>query len=135
MVSINRIGDSDKDKNGWKMENVHDFTKWIRDNESKSNDGIEALSAVMSIGTDVASAACVKWFREQGWSQERVGALTDAICERIVRSCREGKDSVVRDCAQVFAGTGNIMMVMMLAFVSYSIIGVEVANGLIAENE
>lgn len=135
MVSINRIGDGGKEKNGWNMENVHDFTKWIRDNESKSNEGIEALNAVMSIGTDVASAACVKWFRERGWSQERVSALTDSICERIISSCKNGKESVVRDCATVFAGTGNIMMVMMLAFVSYSIIGVEVANGLIAENE
>lgn len=118
----------------WKMENISDFKKWIADNKFKTDEGLEAMKQVMSIGCDIASAAAVKWFREKGMEQAWVSARVSQISDAIVNGCDEGKESVVKDCATLYAGTGNVMMVMMMAFVSYSLIGVNVAESLIGSD-
>jgi hypothetical protein len=133
MVDSNRWFQGNKDVSGFDMSNVADFKRWIEDNKSKTNEGLEALQAVMSIGTDVASAACVKRFRDKGKEQTEVAALTSEICDKIIAACNENKSEVVKDCASLFAGTGNTALVMMMGFVCYSIIGINVADELMDE--
>lgn len=118
---------------GWNNNNLENFTKWIDDNKSKSDQGCEAMKAVMKMGSDIASAAAVQWFRDKGkMKQDEVAALSDEIVKRIVEQCSDRQENVIRDCASLFAGTGNAGMVMMMAFVSYSLIGVHVAESLMA---
>jgi hypothetical protein len=119
----------------WKMNNVHDFQKWIADNKDKTDEGLQALKSVMSIGNDVASAAIVKRLRDTGFSQAEVAGMADSICDKVLDECVAGRESVIRDCASIFAGTGNTLLVMMIAFVSYSLIGFKIADELASSRE
>jgi hypothetical protein len=134
MVDSNRIREH-FNKSKLNMENAHDFKKWIDDNKGKAEDGCDAMQTVMSIGTDIASAAAVKWFRERGRQQAWVSDRVSRVSELLLERCNSCQESVIRDCASLFAGTSNVMMVMMMAFVAYSIIGVQVAETLIGEDE
>lgn len=119
----------------WNMDNVDDFKKWVTDNKSKSDEGCDAMKAVMEMGCDIASAAAVKWFRDEGkMKPDEVSAIVGEIADKIASSCAEGQESVIKDCASLFAGTGNPGMVMMIAFVSYSLIGVRVAASVMADH-
>lgn len=138
MVDVNRFnfgGGSEGFDKGWMMENISDFKKWIEDNKSKTDEGLEAMKQVMSIGCDIASAAAVKWFRERGMEQAWVSARVSQISDCIVEGCSGGQESVIKDCATLYAGTGNVMMVMLMAFVSYSLIGVRVAESVMSGDE
>jgi len=136
MVSHNRLNDGGSGPGkDWNMDNVHDFKKWIDDNRHKTDEGLDAMKAVMSIGAEVASAAAVNWFRERGQERDWVADRTEVICDAIDAGCRDGMETVIRDCASLFAGTGNVMMVMMMAFVSYSVIGVSAAEKMMASSD
>lgn len=126
MVDFNRFS-------GFNMENIHDFRRWTEDNKEKSKEGCEVMEAVMSIGPDIASAAALKWLRKAGKDADEVKELADRIVADILLACSQGQEDVIRDSASMFAGTGQSGLVMMMTFVSYSLIGVEVANNLLAE--
>jgi hypothetical protein len=119
----------------WKMDNVHDMQRWIEDNKNKTDEGLQAVKSVISIGADVASAAIVKRLRDVGMKQEDVANLVEKICDRVIEGCNDGRESVIKDCASLFAGTGNVLLVMMMAFVSYSLIGVKIADSLVSESK
>jgi hypothetical protein len=121
----------DFNKSGWNVQNIHDFKKWINDNLGKSDEGCEAMQVVMAIGHDIAAAAAVKWFRESGkYGPEEVADMGSSIVDKIMAACEKNKESVIRDSAHMFAGSGQVSLVVMMTFVSYSLIGVEVANEL-----
>lgn len=125
MVDFNRI-----EKSHWDMKNIHDFKKWIDDNKGKTSEGLEAMQAVMSIAPDIASTAAIKWFRESGMQAEEVQEMTGQIVDAILAGCEKKKEEVIRDSASMFAGTGEVALVVMMTFVSYALVGVEVANRL-----
>jgi hypothetical protein len=132
---VNRLEDSfDFSEGGWNMKNIQNFTNWIDDNKSKTDEGCEAMKAVMSMGVDVASAAAIKWFRDAGkMKQEDVSEMATELASRIVDECAAARESVIKDCASLFAGTGNLGMVVMMAFVSYSLVGVRIAESVMSE--
>jgi hypothetical protein len=115
----------------WDMHNIHDFKKWVNDNQSKTDEGCEAMQAVMKIGPEIASAAAVKWFRESGkYGPQEVADMGGKIVDKIIAACEKKQESVIRDSASMFAGSGQVSLVVMMTFVSYSLIGVEVASEL-----
>lgn len=133
MVSVNRIfngsGGSDEGKKPgpWDQTNVDDYRSWIADNKDKIESGRDALGKVMSIGSDVAGAAAVKWFHQTGWEADEVLAISARLAERIVEACDSRRSAVIEDCAKMFAGSGSTTNVMIMAFVAYAVIGIEVA--------
>ena len=47
--------------------------------------------------------------------QEWVSCRVSKISDHIVDGCSDGQESVIKDCAALYAGTGNVMMVMLMA--------------------
>lgn len=124
----------DFNKKDWDTSNIHDFRKWVDDNQSKTDEGCEAMQAVMKIGPDIAAAAAVKWFRESGeYGPQEVADMGEKIVDKIVAACDKKQETVIRDSASMFAGSGQVSLVVMMTFVSYSLIGVEVANELMSK--
>lgn len=118
----------------FKMDNIHDFHKWIKDNKEKTDEGCQAMQAVMKIGPDIAAAAAVKWFRESGkYGPQQVADMGKEIVDKIIKACGEKQESVIRDSAGMYAGSGEIALVVMMTFVSYSLIGVEIANEMMSK--
>lgn len=124
----------DFNKFKWDMHNIHDFQEWVSDNQGKTDEGCEAMQAVMKIGPDIAAAAAVKWFRESGkYGPQEVADMGGKIVDKIVAACEKKQETVIRDSASMFAGSGQVSLVVMMTFVSYSLIGVEVANELMSK--
>lgn len=117
----------------WNMENIEDFGKWKEDNKEKSMEGCDALKSVMAVRHEIAVTATLKWLRDKGgYGQEGVAALEDRIVGEIMAACKRRTEEVIRDSATIFAVSGEVDRVVMMATVSFAIIGVEVANKLIA---
>lgn len=108
----------------------HEFKKWIDEHRDLADESCDALQAVIKIGPEVACAAAVKWFRECGMQAQEVSGMERKIVDRVVVACGDKQESVIRDSASMFAGSGQLSMVVVMGFVSYSLIGVQVANEL-----
>lgn len=116
----------------WNHTNVDDFEKFIEDNAAKVDGGLAVLKTVMARADDIVAAACVRRFRQKGWTQERTETLCDAMVKRIPEVVKATRETALADCARIFAGTGSEADVMLMAFVVYSSAGVDLADAMIA---
>lgn len=116
---------------GWNMDNMtdgDDYKNWVKDNKGKIDAGLAAIQIILPHGHDIAAAAAIKWFREQGWGQKQVEDVSEELCSGLVRSCKGSRDVVLDDCARIFAGTASVAHVAIMAHVTFALIGVKVAE-------
>jgi hypothetical protein len=98
-----------------------------------SDKGCEMMESVMQFRHDIASAAVVRRLRDSGKvSADHAASLAGKLAFMVEARCREKEDTVISDCARFFAGTGKSQNAMIMAFVCYSMIGVEIADEVIA---